>query len=603
MVSMACGIRHIPAAHELLPSRPNVGESVRGIVGHDQAACPREDYGMHQVAADARFLVPAVHEEAIARRATAEPPTHSFKHKRHHARRVTFVRMQPTRMESLESRDSGRRPLLYEQIEIMQGRVVRRGENGRRVASVETYLANGVHPLTTTRMRHLGERHHLAWVLKGVAHEASTQKIGAIGGFTESCESLLKRRGGRVHGGERERRATDRPRARARARTFACAGRRATFFRRKMPTTSTADSPTPPQSSEAAEPPVPQESSEAADPPAHAKINRRVAITGLKGRPELNGQNGRVVSWDAAKGRCGVRLSSGESVSLKPVNLEPAASEPKMNFGAMFAGTLSLEAPDITWNGDALPRVFMDFVEGDYLGRPTDQSLGRVVFELWPQHAPKSAENFRALCTGERGVSKWTKRRLHYKETSVHQAYADQAVLAGDTSRRDPPGRGGESIWKEDFEDRSGTHDGAPKHDRPGVLSMGNPYDKPPNDDPEDQDPNKRWWPSFGSRFAVYLVPDPKLDGRHPVFGRVVEGLEVLVAISRRPVDVKPRRNVPITPVVIADCGELPREQWRPPSDLPPPVPAPATTAGVDDGPRIEELDTTPPAPPTPSLT
>ena len=214
----------------------------------------------------------------------------------------------------------------------------------------------------------------------------------------------------------------------------------------------------------------------------------------------------------------------------------------------------------MVWEGGALPRVFLDLVQGN-------DFLGRVKIELWPHKAPKSAENFRALCTGERGVSKRTRRRLHYKETPIHALFSQRAIMGGDTSKR-ADGKGGESIWLDDFEDRSGTFAGAPLHDRPGIVSMGNPYDKPPNEDPDEpnQDPNARDWPSFGSRFSIFLIPEPLVNGRHPALGIVVEGLDVLIQCSERPTDVKPRAACPLTPIFIGDCGEVSPDEWQQPS-------------------------------------
>ena len=70
---------------------------------------------------------------------------------------------------------------------------------------------------------------------------------------------------------------------------------------------------------------------------------------------------------------------------------------------------------------------------------------------------------------------------------------------------------------------------------------------------------NPRDWPNFASRFAIYLQPEEQgLDGRHPVIGVVMEGLELLRALSHTPVDKrKGGKNRPLVPVVIEACGEL----------------------------------------------
>jgi cyclophilin family peptidyl-prolyl cis-trans isomerase len=161
-------------------------------------------------------------------------------------------------------------------------------------------------------------------------------------------------------------------------------------------------------------------------------------------------------------------------------------------------------------------------------------------------------------------VSPHSRRKLSYAGCAFHALVAEMALFGGDTSAKNN-GTGGESIYGYDFEDRSGLADGAPKHDRPGVLSMGNPNDKPPGYDAQEwaeqrqQGRSMRDWPSFGSRFSIYLDAEPDgLDGRHPVVGIVVDGLQLLREVAQTPVDMaKGAKRRPLVPVVIASCGAV----------------------------------------------
>jgi cyclophilin family peptidyl-prolyl cis-trans isomerase len=254
-----------------------------------------------------------------------------------------------------------------------------------------------------------------------------------------------------------------------------------------------------------------------------------VIVTGLVAKPEHNGKQGRAVSWDTSKSRLGVHLDSGERLSLRTNNVrvveQPAESlaikaaqkEKERNlFKQMFSrpGTLSAADVPVVWRGWQLPRVFFDLhVDGE--------ARGRVVIELWPDRTPKSAENFRALCTGERGISKSSRKRLCYRGSRFTMVADGLALFGGDTTRGD--GSGGESIYGADYEDLSCAADGSARFDRPGVVAMGWPGESP-QADPED--PNARKHPSYNSRFFIILAPEPHFDGKHPAVGMVVEGLQ-----------------------------------------------------------------------------
>ena len=90
------------------------------------------------------------------------------------------------------------------------------------------------------------------------------------------------------------------------------------------------------------------------------------------------------------------------------------------------------------------PRVFLDLTVGSI-------PLGRIVFELFTEVAPKTAENFRALCTGEAGIGKTTEKPLHYKGCLFHRVVKNFMIQGGDFVNFN--GTGGESIYGGTFED------------------------------------------------------------------------------------------------------------------------------------------------------
>ncbi|XP_063704107.1 peptidyl-prolyl cis-trans isomerase G [Culicoides brevitarsis] len=156
---------------------------------------------------------------------------------------------------------------------------------------------------------------------------------------------------------------------------------------------------------------------------------------------------------------------------------------------------------------------------------------GRIVFELFSDVVPKTAENFRCLCTGEKGIGKVTEKPLYYKNVIFHRVVKDFMCQAGDFSNNN--GTGGESIYGGTFEDEGFIF----KHDKPFLLSMAN-----------------RGANTNGSQFFITTQPAPHLDNIHVVFGHVVAGHDIVRQIELLPVD---RNSRPLSDVVITNCGEL----------------------------------------------
>jgi len=175
------------------------------------------------------------------------------------------------------------------------------------------------------------------------------------------------------------------------------------------------------------------------------------------------------------------------------------------------------------------PRVFLDVAVGR-------RAVGRLKFELFHDVLPITAENFRCLCTGETGLGYWLRPRW-FKDTRFHRIVPNFMCQGGDFNFGN--GTMGESIYGQYFRDEKHCY----KHSKRGVLSMA----------------RTRMVNTNNSIFFITFAPCPWLDGRHVVFGQVVDGMEVLDAIE----ESGSESGIPTRKVWVHNSGEEDRLQLR----------------------------------------
>lgn len=168
------------------------------------------------------------------------------------------------------------------------------------------------------------------------------------------------------------------------------------------------------------------------------------------------------------------------------------------------------------------PKVFFDMVANG-------TALGKIVFELRSDVVPKTAENFRQLCLGN-SDKKLQGKPLSYKGSPFHRVIPKFMCQGGDFTNGN--GTGGWSIYGNKFPDENFKL----KHDEPGLLSMAN----------AGPDTN-------GSQFFITVIACPWLDGKHTVFGKVIEGMDVVKKIEALGTSSGTTR----ARILIENCGEI----------------------------------------------
>jgi peptidylprolyl isomerase len=196
----------------------------------------------------------------------------------------------------------------------------------------------------------------------------------------------------------------------------------------------------------------------------------------------------------------------------------------KALFGKFFKSSVYDDVPEVV-KSKAVPEqvnpnnpiVYFDLQIGE------EANTKRIEFELFADKVPKTAENFRALCTGEKNIT--------YKNTIFHRAIKGFMMQGGDYENSN--GTGGASIYGRKFDDENFLYN----HSKGGLLSMAN------------SGPNTN-----GSQFFITFKETPWLDGKHVVFGRVISGMDYVHEVEAIETDSQDKPQITVR---ISDCGEI----------------------------------------------
>lgn len=172
---------------------------------------------------------------------------------------------------------------------------------------------------------------------------------------------------------------------------------------------------------------------------------------------------------------------------------------------------------------DYKSKVFFDISIGN-------DFAGRITIGLFDDVVPTTVNNFKTLCIGNQITDAAGTKTFGYKGTKFHRVIPNFMIQGGDFTMGD--GTGGQSIYGAKFEDENFTL----KHTGEGILSMAN------------SGPNTN-----GSQFFITTVPTPWLDGHHVVFGKVIDGMDVVHKIE----SFGSASGKPTAFAIISNCGEL----------------------------------------------